>query len=306
MTTRDDDDRELEAFLAGEDALSALLRQTPQPAPPPELDARILAQARIALAQPPAAANDPVPRPWLQRARMPLGLAATVVLGLSLTLRWNGWHDEPPAGVLADSVPLAPAPAAAPARQDVPAPDAAPARTQDGAPAEAPAPMRAPASARRPRTMDGMPAKPAPEAVQPAPPPPPPPSAPAAPAVMPAPAPAASAKADADAPYARAPGNALRAPAPAPVAVAPAPQAPPPASNAVEVSGSRIGRAHVLADAAHDDPRAQQWLDLIAGLLDRRLDGDARDAWQQFRRDYPDYPVPAALQARIDALPPAR
>jgi hypothetical protein len=304
MTTRDDDDRELEAFLAGEDALSTLLRQTPQPAPPPELDARILAQARTALAQPPAAANDPVPRPWLQRARMPLGLAATVVLGLSLTLRWDGWQDEQPAAVLADSVPAAPA--AAPARQDVPASDAAAARTQDGAPAEAPAPMPAPASARRPRTVDGMPAKPALEAVQPAPPAPPPPPAPAAPAVMPAPAPAASAKADADAPYARAPGNALRAPAPAPVVVAPAPQAPPPVSNEVEVSRSRIGRAQALAHAANDDPRAQQWLDLIAGLLDRRLDGDARDAWQQFRRDYPDYPVPASLQARIDALPPAR
>lgn len=59
--------------------------------------------------------------------------------------------------------------------------------------------------------------------------------------------------------------------------------------------------ARAAAPAA--DARAERWLALLAELLDRRLDADARDSWRHFRHEYPDYPVPAALQARIDALP---
>lgn len=58
--------------------------------------------------------------------------------------------------------------------------------------------------------------------------------------------------------------------------------------------------ARAAAPAA--DARAEQWLALLTELLDRHLDADARDSWRHFRREYPDAPVPAALQARIDAL----
>lgn len=338
MTTRDDDDRELEAFLRGEDELSALLRQAPQPVPPPDLDARILAQARTALEQPVAAANDPAPqplaRPWLQRARVPLGLAATVVLGLSLTLRWEGWQDDKPAAVLYDSVPAAPAAppvAGQKAQQDdvqpqagdgpvTPLPAPSPARAKPAqlpkdvaakpAPESAqpvPQPSPPPPTAAAPAPMTSVPpapARPAPPAPSAPAPPPPAPSAPPAqaPAPAPAPVPMAPAAVPATAPAAPAPHvreQAATMPAPAPVA---APPEQPAASNRIDVTGSRINRAQ--APAA--DPRAQQWLAVIAELLDRRLDDDARDAWQQFRRAFPGYPVPAALQARIDALQPAR
>lgn len=72
----------------------------------------------------------------------------------------------------------------------------------------------------------------------------------------------------------------------------------PQASTRVEVTGSRIAR---YSDTA-TEPRAEQWLSLLTELLDRRLDDDARDNWARFRREFPDYPVPPALQARIDAL----
>ena len=51
-----------------------------------------------------------------------------------------------------------------------------------------------------------------------------------------------------------------------------------------------------------EDERARQWLDLMTTLLDRGLDTDARRTWPRFRAEFPDYPVPPALQARIDAL----
>ena len=90
-------------------------------------------------------------------------------------------------------------------------------------------------------------------------------------------------------------------PAPAPAAPAPSAQAAPQASTHVEVTGSRIARS----DQAATDPRAEQWLSLLTELLDRHLDDDARDNWARFRREFPGYPVPTALQARIDALQPA-
>ncbi|WP_051971561.1 sigma-70 family RNA polymerase sigma factor [Massilia sp. 9096] len=44
----------------------------------------------------------------------------------------------------------------------------------------------------------------------------------------------------------------------------------------------------------------------ISALLDQHRDAEARDAWRAFRELHPDAPVPDALRARLDALPPAR
>jgi anti-sigma-K factor RskA len=83
-----DSDEAFEAFLRGEDALSAELQGIEQPAPSPELDARIRAQAREALEQPAGAANDAEEKALvsspLGRWRAPLALAATVVIGVTL------------------------------------------------------------------------------------------------------------------------------------------------------------------------------------------------------------------------------
>lgn len=302
MTTHHDDDREFDAFLRGEDDLSSLLRQAPQPEVPPALDARILAQARAALAEPAhagkEAANDPAPAPWRVRMRVPLGLAATVVIGVSLSLRWTGWQEGTPVVLVSDSDPVAPAaappPPAAAARPEAPV-ETAPPPGQD-APAAAAPPVRARAAPRpAPAPVAAAPAE---EAVFPPPPPPPAPAPMAAPAPAPmaAPAPAAPSVYYRSAPPA--PPAPPPPPAPAAPAPAPAPQAAPQAPIHVEVTGSRIARS----DKAATEPRAEQWLSLLTELLDRHLDDDARDNWARFRREFPDYPVPPALQARIDAL----
>jgi len=276
------DDRDLDAFLRGEDALSALLADVPQPAPSPELDARIHAQARAALdARAPAvAANEAVaphaPRTgWLWRARTPLALAATVVLGVSLGLRWEGWRDQAP-GTVYDAGPAAAAPAAKPQVTPAPQPDAAP----------APPPPPPPAPARHaPKIRHVRPSAPAPV---PAP----------APAAAPAPPPPA---------LAAAPAQFSRA-APADIVIAEDAGALAP----LTIVGQRAARSappHLARAPAPartytpaEDERARQWLDLVNTLLDRGLDTDARRAWPEFRAEFPDYPVPPGLQARIDAL----
>jgi len=44
----------------------------------------------------------------------------------------------------------------------------------------------------------------------------------------------------------------------------------------------------------------------ISALLDQHRDIEARAAWRAFREQHPDAPVPDALRARVEALPPAR
>ena len=84
-----------------DEELNALLASLPQPAPSSALDAAILADAEKALHQP-AAANDsangvlrtlPVKKApdYLQRWRIPLGLAAAVLLTVNLIgVDWFG------------------------------------------------------------------------------------------------------------------------------------------------------------------------------------------------------------------------
>lgn len=352
MTTPHDDDRDFDAFLRGEDDLSARLRQLPPPDVPAALDARILAQARVALREPLTAANDaaadvsvvdevdavdavdpPRRAPWFVRVRAPLALAATVVIGVSLSLRWEGWKDERPAAVLSDAEPAgesAPAPAPAVEKsKSMPPPQASapavaadpavdlPARPQRPVQAARRAPVAPPAAEAR-LAEDAAPVAAAPQAAAAPAPSSAPPSFPAGESK---PGPAVSGMyASKRSAYERVvpdqslqrfapPGPALALPAPASPSAAPAPveaarRAP---STRVEVSGSRITRADVQARTALEpDARARQWLDLLTELLDRHLDDDARDAWRQFRVEFPDTAVPAALQARIDALPVAQ
>ncbi|RFP08125.1 MULTISPECIES: hypothetical protein [unclassified Duganella] len=88
------EDAEFDDFLKGEGDLARQLRDLPQPQPPKALSAAILARAASdlgAAAVPGASANDavldgvpaaPPARHYLRRARVPLGLAASVVLAL--------------------------------------------------------------------------------------------------------------------------------------------------------------------------------------------------------------------------------
>lgn len=83
---------DLDAFLQGEDELSLLLREMPQPSPSARLDAAILAEAERAAARdqtPPAAANDAV-LPVSERIRKPSlatrwGVAVGLIAAAALT-----------------------------------------------------------------------------------------------------------------------------------------------------------------------------------------------------------------------------
>lgn len=316
MTSKRDDhdidDAALDAFLRGEDELSALLAGLDQPAVPAALDARIHADARAALQEPVGAANDAqadtvgvAPTSahtgtFLRRWRAPLGLAATVVLGVSLGVRWDGWRDETPRSV-SDMAPV-PAPAmksdaglAAPP----PSPDAPQLENRHATQAA----VLQPARAAQPTTPPEHAALVAtPDAALP-PPPPPVPALPSPPSTEPLTTMHRSRRA---APPLM-PDFAPPAPAPAPAVSAPqmpdaAPS--PPATPAPELARlAAPAPAAMPAPADADLPQAR--LAIIADLLDRGDVAAARAAWTRFHATYPDYPVPPPLQARIDTLAPA-
>ena len=154
-----------------DEELNALLASLPQPAPSSALDAAILADAEKALHQP-VAANDsadgvlrtlPAKKSpdYLQRWRVPLGLAAAVLLTVNLI--GVDWFGSKPAQfpVVGEPVTQEVMPAAAPVPQ---------AAVSTG-PVQAPAPERVPTPA--PRAMAAAKPAPPPELAPPPPPPPP-------------------------------------------------------------------------------------------------------------------------------------
>ena len=162
MTTHDQDHDE-----ADDAELNALLASLPQPAPSSALDAAILADAEKAVHRP-AAANDsadgalrtlPVKKApdHLQRWRIPLGLAAAVLLTVNLI--GVDWFGSKPAQFPVVGEPATQAVAPAPA-------------AEDSAPPAPPSPV-APAPLAKART----PTKPAAQAELAPPAPPPPPAA---------------------------------------------------------------------------------------------------------------------------------
>jgi hypothetical protein len=172
MNTHDHDE-------PNDEELNALLASLPQPAPSSALDAAILADAEKALHQP-AAANDsadgvlrtlPAKKSpdYLQRWRVPLGLAAAVLLTVNLI--GVDWFGSKPAQFPVVGEPVtqevmreaAPAPAAAPATESAPPP---------------PAPRAmAKAAPRPPAQAEPVPAHVSVPVAPPAPPPPPAPAA---------------------------------------------------------------------------------------------------------------------------------
>lgn len=169
MNTHDQDHDE-----PNDEELKALLASLPQPAPSSALDAAILADAEKALPQP-VAANDsadgvlrtlPVKKApdYLQRWRIPLGLAAAVLLTVNLIgVDWFGSKPAqfPAVGepvtqeVMQASAPVI-APAAAPATEFAPLAPAprAMAKAAPRPPAQAePAPAPVPAPALPPLAM---------------------------------------------------------------------------------------------------------------------------------------------------------
>lgn len=79
---RDGPDRELDDYLAGRSPLSARYRAASRETPAPELDRAILEHARAVVRQPSTAKPS-----WQQRWAVPVGIAATLVVGVDLAWR---------------------------------------------------------------------------------------------------------------------------------------------------------------------------------------------------------------------------
>ncbi|KAB8062394.1 hypothetical protein GCN74_00945 [Janthinobacterium sp. FT14W] len=269
-----------------DEELNALLASLPQPAPSSALDAAILADAEKALQQP-AAANDsadgvlrilPAKKApdSLQRWRVPLGLAAAVLLTVNMI--GVDWFGSKPAQFPVVGEPVTqdvmPAPAATASVASLAA---------DAAPQPAPQPAPLPA-APAPRALAKMAPRP-PAQAEPSPAPvlrPEPrltatvPIAPPAPPPPPAPAAAMEQPMQAESGLQRQ-ASAQRALAmPAPVAARTIPL-PPPAKLDASV-----------------------WLVKIDALLKAGEGALAQEEWAAFRQAYPDYPVAEELRHRLE------
>ena len=278
MNTHDQDNDDLH-----DEELKALLASLPQPAPSSALDAAILADAEKALHQP-AAANDsadgvlrtlPVKKApdYLQRWRIPLGLAAAVLLTVNLI--GVDWFGSKPAQFPVVGEPVT--------QEVMPAPTAAPAAEATASPSPLPA---APA----PRAMaKAAPRPPAQAELAPAPVLPPEPrltaTVPIAPPAPPPPPAAATAMHQAMEQQAVMQAeSSLQRQAPAQRALAmPAPVA---AKSAPLPSPAKLD--------------ASVWLVKIDALLKAGEGALAREEWTAFQHAYPDYPVAEELRQRLE------
>jgi hypothetical protein len=266
--------------------IDAAYRATPREEPPAELDERIRAAARRAVADGPrssdAGARAPDRRSWVARWRVPVSLAATVVIVVTLTVMMQ---DEESRRAKLDA-------------------------QVNGPPSAAEAPQRAAPAAEDART-----------AVPGAQPPQPPiTGAPRAPAEAPAAAPAPQAAEKLETPAAsgalsqerenRQADTAAAVPPPAP-AVQPAPAAPPaPAMRAVpsREAAEALARDRAVADrpgrmergAMPDDaePKARTpegWIEEIRRLKAQGRDAEAALELVEFRKRHPDFALPPDL-----------
>jgi hypothetical protein len=255
-----------------DETLSRAYRRTATGEPPAALDARILAAARREAALRPPSRSAP----WWRRALAPVGILATIVLTVSLTLMVEREQHEP--------LPAA-APAAAPAA--VPAPEQAQASAEPVAKPAAPADAKAKVESRR---SEQAPAAAAPAAVlEEAAPVPQPATQPNSalesrqnevPAAASAPPPAVMQKA---APEAKS------------VQVAPAPAGAAAMPERLRAVMSAPRRESAAADKAVQAP--DEWIEDIRRL---KREGREREAVSQlaaFRLAYPDYRLPDDLKA---------
>lgn len=315
-----DDDAEFEAFLQGRGTLAGDLAQLEQPVSSAALDAAILERVAGDLVGGVDAANDadpaandphlaPYPRSWQERWRMPLALAAGVTaISIALPL----WQDDlahketaPAAGVVMEAA--MPPPAQDAIRQSAPAsmvasPPAAPPpasmadrRQKKDAASDAAESKAAGMVLERSRTAAGQPVfAPPPAPVMAAPPAPPP-----APAAI-------AAGATSTTTFPAAPAAAPPAPAAKPVAPR-APMATPAPAHEEARKAELRDMARPPASSAGSLAKGMQaedpdhWLARITQLLHDGRRDEALQAWGQFQENYPDYPVPPALQSAINA-----
>lgn len=232
MSPNDREDQEFDDFLQGKGELAQQLKSLPQPQPPDVLTQAILARAQSELGRP-AAANaasfSGTARPgWISRMRVPLTLAASLMLGIATAILWRD-NVTPETPVTAQATP--------PAATDKP---------EQVAAAGAPAAPVAPAGPAGPATPSS--------------------TAPAHP-------PAGSTP---------------------PVVVAQADPSP--------ITDNSVVMRSVPTPETGPDTPPQAWLSIIATLIQQDKRAEALAQWDKFRKAYPQYEVPEAVQAHIDAL----
>jgi hypothetical protein len=274
MSPNDHEDQEFDDFLQGKGELAQQLKSLSQPQPSEALTQAILARVQRDLEQP-EAANAPsfsgVARPgWIRRMRVPLTLAASVTLGIAATMLWRDTE-----------APATPVSAQAPASSTNDKPEQV-------------------ASANIPATPATPSTAPAPQHIVP-------PSeakivAPATPVTAQAPASSANDKPEQIAAVNSPSAPVASAAMPVHQHVAPTPsvvvaQADPPTIN----DNAVVMRSVPIPETGPDTP-PQAWLSIIATLIRQDQRDEALLQWNKFRQTHPQYAVPDAVQAQIDAL----
>jgi hypothetical protein len=257
-------------------------RQVPGDEPPPALDERIRAAARRAVGAGPESLAARRQRSWAARWRVPLSVAATVVIAVTLTLMVREEEQRalqeiparapvpvvpgagenrapPPAADEGKRTDARPSPAAEPAAPaGATAPGAGAPQTPAAGAAAPPAPKLEKRELRQQRLEEAKPAA-------------------ASPPPAPAPAPAA--------------GRAEPQPSAVPQA-APRRDASPSLSRE-RALGDRPARETRSAPAPSRSP--EEWIEEIRRLKAQGRDADAAAELAEFRRHHPEYPLPADL-----------
>jgi hypothetical protein len=260
--------------------LDRAYRETPRDEPPPELDERIRAAARRAVGTKPQSLEqreaDHARRGWASRWRVPLSVAATLVIAATLTVMMQEEERRP----RDDAVRSAPAPAAQPPAPPSAAPDAAGrART---APAPALEPTTRPAAAPEPKREER-----ALEAQSPA-------AEPPGPLEM---------RRQTPVPAASPPPPAAPAPVP-PAAPRPAPKPALQSQPAGAASSDALRRDRALGDRPERASREasgsairspEAWVEIVRGLRAQGREAEASAELAELRRAYPDFQLPPDL-----------
>ncbi len=304
--------------------LDSAYRDTPRDEPPPELDERIRAAARRAVRAGPQSLEERTAaargRSFVVRWRVPLSLAATVVLVVSLALlvqeavQRSQYDGAGP--VSAPSPAPAVAPSAPPAANETDVPReaappaspkpadrvrAAPAQRKMGeaAPSTGTPPAPGPIELRQERTSGPAPQPlgvPADAASAPAPTPAIPGGAMRiAPQAAPSPAVTPPRGADSASGAVAAPPPASALPMQLAPRPAPSPDAAPPLSRDRELSDRPARAAREAAPAAMPPRSPEEWLEAIRRLTAEGRTAEAAAELAAFRRRYPDYSLPPDL-----------
>jgi hypothetical protein len=241
--------------------VSAAYRALAAEEPPRALDDAILAASRRAL------------RPWTQRYAVPLGLAAVLVLSVTVTLRMQ--YEQPgiesPANARKDAVAMAPAPVA----QE-------PLKLKPEQQIKLPPPRAKSAPAGEPKPFADMPREQAA-------------AKPAVPAAAPAPAAAAAGSVASHADRMEAGRNIESS-----VAGASARQAEERTSRDAEAAARapQVGPLRALAKSSAEAPETE--LERIAQLRRDGKHDEADKALAEFRKRFPDYKMTDAMRERVE------